>query len=187
MTSAPARNDTVEAASIAKTCGCIISFDPNYRPALWKDQETAKIMMFRGLEYADLLKVSFDEMKLITGSDDLQEGTAILAGSNLKLIVVTLGADGCYYRLGNICGHIPTYQITPVDTTGAGDAFWGAVLYRITRGSIDPAALTKEQIEEILDFANAVGALTTTRRGGIPAQPTLEEVEALRATARHCQ
>ncbi len=181
MTSGPARNATVEAAALAKNCGCIISFDPNYRPALWKDEETAKVMMFRGLEYADLLKLSYSEMQLLTGCDDLQEGTAALAASNLKLIVVTLGPEGCFYRLGSIMGKIPTYQVNPVDTTGAGDAFWGAVLYQITRGSLDPAALSREQIEGILDFANAAGAFVTTRRGGIPAQPTLEELTAFRA------
>lgn len=181
MSSGPARSATVEAAAWAKSCGAIVSFDPNYRSVLWPDVETAKVMMFRGLEYADILKLSFGEMNMLTGCDNLEEGTATLAASNLKLIVVTLGPDGCFYRLGSIMGKIPTYNVTPVDTTGAGDAFWGAVLYQITRGSLDIAALSREKIENILDFANAVGALVTTRRGGIPAQPTLEEVEQMRA------
>lgn len=180
MTASPARVATMAAAGWAQQCGDIVSFDPNYRPDLWPSEEAAKLMMFKGLEYADILKLSLNELEMLTGTGNLEEGTGKLAASNLKLIVVTLGPEGCFYRLGGTMGKLPTYQVNSIDTTGAGDSFWGAVLYQITRGSLDLSALSKERLEDILDFANAVGALVTTRRGCIAVQPGLEEVESFR-------
>jgi fructokinase len=98
----------------------------------------------------------------------------------MKLLLVTLGPDGCFYRCAKGVGRLDTYDTRVVDTTGAGDAFLGGLLSRIAR--LDPplADLTPLEIEDLVDFANAAGSLCASKRGAIPAMPSLEDVERCR-------
>jgi len=174
----PARSATKSAIEYAKKHNKIISFDPNWRPPLWKSEAEAKKQMKYGVENTDILKISEVEMEFITGERDLDIGSKILYETGVKLVVVTLGSQGCYYRSKAGTGRLPAYKTKVVDTTGAGDAFLGGLLYNISKMDVRPDQLTKEQLEKIIDFSNAVGALCVTKRGGMPAMPSLQEVEA---------
>ncbi|MDF2523727.1 MAG: carbohydrate kinase [Clostridiales bacterium] len=177
LTDEPARSATFEAIRIAKENGLIISYDPNLRPLLWKSMNHAKKEIKGCLKYADILKISEEELEFITDESDLKKGTNILEQLGISLIFVTRGPKGTYYRYAGKTGSINTYDIKVVDTTGAGDAFLGAALYKLKDLKLSSLkSLTIEKVEEIIDFANAAGALTTTGKGAIPSVPSMSEI-----------
>ena len=175
LTADPSRSATLDAVRRAKGMGKTITYDPNYRANLWPDADTAVARMKAPLGLVDILKVSDEELPLLTGTADCAAGTAALAEQGVKLIFVTLGPDGVFYRLGEKTGHVPGVRCTVGDTNGAGDTFFGAALSKLCKE--DLAALTPETLEPILAFANKAASITTSRRGAIPAMPTLAEVE----------
>jgi fructokinase len=178
MTDEPARSATLAAVEFAKANQKMISYDPNYRPLLWRNVEQAKTTIQLGLKYADIIKVSESELELITGSSDLEKGAAILFNQGIKLVLVTLGSKGCFYRYQGGSCKLPAYDVKVVDTTGAGDAFLGAILYHLSTNTMkEISQFQPQQLEGIIDFANAAGALATTQKGAIPAMPSLAEVE----------
>ena len=175
LTTDPARTATLYAAETAKKHGAIISYDPNYRASLWSDEATAIQRMLEPLPMVDVLKVSVEELPLLTGTEDLAEGSAMLAAKGIRLVLVTLGANGAYYRFGAHTGHIPGVKVKVGDTNGAGDTFFGATLAQLAKlENLD--ALTPEALETILTVSNRAAAITTSRHGAIPAMPTAEEV-----------
>ena len=175
LTADPSRAATLDAVRRAKGMGKVITYDPNYRANLWPDADTAVAQMKAPLGLVDILKLSDEERPLLTGTPDGAAGTAALAAQGVKLIFVTLGPDGVFYRLGEKTGHVPGVRCTVGDTNGAGDTFFGAALSRLCKE--DLAALTPETLEPILAFANKAASITTSRHGAIPAMPTLAEVE----------
>lgn len=179
MTDEPSRSATLKAVEFAKNSGAIISFDPNLRPPLWKSLEEAKKQILTGINSADVLKISGEELEFITGEKDLARGTKQLEIKyGIKIITVTLGPAGAYYRAGDITGYHPTYDVPVVDTTGAGDAFLGAFLFKLRNTDLkDIRNLSSNELDGIMDFANAAGACTTVKKGGVPAVPELAEVE----------
>ena len=136
LTADPSRTATLKTAEYAKSLGKIISYDPNFRPPLWDSVENAKEQMLRGLALADIVKVSEEELELLSGTADLEKGSSILAEKGPSLILVSLGAKGAFYRLGEMTGRQPTFDVKTIDTNGAGDSFFGAVLHRLA-GRID--------------------------------------------------
>lgn len=178
MTDNPSREATLFAVKTAKEAGALISFDPNLRPLLWKNLTEAKSMMIEGLRFADILKVSEEELEFITGIKDLTKGSSAIKDQyGVGAILVTLGAAGCFYRVGDFLGTLPTYDVKTIDTTGAGDAFLGAFLVQYLECGKKTATLNDEDIVAMVDFANATGSLATTKKGAIPAMPSLEEIE----------
>ena len=175
LTAEPSRSATLTAAQTAKTKGALISYDPNYRASLWPDEKTAVARMLEPLPLVDILKVSDEELPLLTGTTDLAQGSAALAARGIRLVLVTLGAEGVFYRFGALTGHIPGIRVQVGDTNGAGDTFFGAALSQLVK--LDSfAALTKDELERILRFANKAASITTGRHGAIPAMPTLKEM-----------
>lgn len=183
LTDEPCRSATLEAVRYARAQGKLISFDPNYRPGLWQDQETAKRWMAQGVKYADILKVSEEEMALLTGEADPEIGSLGLLELGPKAVFVTMGAHGCYYRNAACHGSAPAYKVTAVDTTGAGDAFMGAMLWQLRNCS--RAEIGTLDLKSHAAFANAAGSLTTTRSGAIPALPTYEEILSYTQASLH--
>lgn len=177
LTAEPSRSATLYAAKQAKAHGALISYDPNYRASLWPDQQTAVQWMLEPLPMVDVLKVSDEELPLLTGTTDLEKGSAMLAEQGIRLIFVTLGPQGAYYRFDGSTGHVPGVPCTVGDTNGAGDTFFGAALAQLAQeGGLEN--LTQEKLERIVAFANKAASITTSRHGAIPAMPTLEEVFA---------
>jgi len=172
LTCDPIRTATLHAVNTAKKAGAIISYDPNYRASLWPDENTAITQMKAPLELADILKVSDEELPLLSGTDDLEAGSARLSAMGIRLVLVTLGADGAYYRFGDATGHIPGIPCQVADTNGAGDTFFGAFLAQLT----DLDALTVPRLESMIAYANKAASITTSRHGAIPAMPNYQEV-----------
>ena len=174
LTADPSRSATLDAVRRAKAMGKTITYDPNYRANLWPDQDTAVAQMKAPLDLVDILKVSDEELPLLTGTTDCESGTAQLAAHGIGLIFVTLGPDGVFYRMGDKTGHVAGVPCKVGDTNGAGDTFFGAALSKLCKE--DLKALTVEKLEGILAFANRAASITTSRHGAIPAMPTLEEM-----------
>ncbi|MEQ8155960.1 MAG: carbohydrate kinase [Clostridiaceae bacterium] len=180
MTDEPVRSATLKAVNTAKDNDKIISFDPNLRPALWKDLVEAKEVISVGMKYANIIKISEEELEFITDSKDLVKGTEILMSDySIDIICVTLGSEGCFYRKGNDTGKISGYKVNTIDTTGAGDGFLGGLLYSILEINKNLNEISIKELEEAVRFANALGALATTKTGAIPAMPELREINRL--------
>ena len=175
LISEPSRSATLAAVEAAHGAGCLVSYDPNLRLALWPDAAAAREGMLSVWELADLIKVSDEELTFLTGLDDLDEAVQQLWHDRLQLMVVTLGKQGCRFYTPAFTGEIPGFEVDSVDTTGAGDGFVAGLL----SGLLAHPGKWHEQavLQEICRFANAVGAITTTERGAIPALPTAEKVQ----------
>ncbi len=171
LTHEPVRSTTHYAIEIARENNVIVSYDPNYRASLWESEELAKKHMKSIIP--DIMKLSDEETLLLTNEHDYEEASKILLKRGIKVVVVTLGPNGCYVsnKEGGIV--VPGFKSNVVDTTGAGDAFWGAFLHKITENSIDDSL---EKLTEYAKFANATASLCVEKLGAIPAMPALEEV-----------
>jgi len=174
MTHEECRNATKKAIKLAKDNSLIISFDPNIRESLWDDLNTAKEQMEYGMQYCDILKISDNELQFVTGIEDFDEGIRCLKEKyNIKLILLTLGKNGsrAYYKNSKV--EVPAKSVNAIDTTGAGDTFCGCVLNYILENDLDD--LSKNQLEEMLEFANTAAAIVTTRKGALKAMPKKDE------------
>lgn len=175
----PVCSATLEAVSAAREAGVIISYDPNWRPPLWSSREKAREMMGRGMELADLVKVSEEELFFLTDETELDKGVeTLMARYPMRLLAVTRGPAGCLLCTRAVRVSAPTFDTECVDTTGAGDAFWGATLAWLLEQQLRPEELNETQARQLADFANAAGSLATTRKGAIPAMPDREQIKA---------
>lgn len=174
LTDEPSRSATHEALRLARQGGALISFDVNYRSALWRSRDEALTQINAVLPSADIVKVNETELILVSGTSEIEQGAAALAKQGVKLAVVTLGAHGSYFRTARTSGLVRGFRVDAIDATGSGDAFTGALLVQLLKFGADyPDA----PLENALRYANAAGAITATRRGAIPALPTADEVE----------
>jgi len=175
----PSRTATLHAIHTAREAGLILSYDPNLRLNLWPSAEAAKEGMLLGWPLAQLIKVSEEELTFLTGIDDWQAAAKALWHSELRLLVVTRGKDGCRFLTPTCSGSVPGFKVASVDTTGAGDGFVAALL----KGVLENPDVDRDegQLRALCRYANAVGAITTTERGAIPALPTLAQVDAFLA------
>jgi fructokinase len=181
----PSRSATVHAAQLARERGMIVSYDPNVRLSLWPDADQARRTIFGTLPLADLVKVSDEEAAFLTGEDDVSIAGRSLLSCGPKAVIVTEGENGCRWYEENGELHVPSFQVMPMDTTGAGDAFVGALLHQLARRGVSVSGLNvavlgnENEIRDMLRFANAAGALATTRKGAIAAMPTEAEINAI--------
>lgn len=177
LTDEPARTATTEAVKMAKSAGALISYDPNYRESLWNDKESAIERMKSMIPFADVMKVSDEELTLLTGTKDLNQAVTQLLEWGPKLIAVTLGSEGVLLAEKGQQEKIPGYKVTVFDTTGAGDSFWGGFLSEYLKQKKTLEELTWEELKTCAVYGNATAALCVQRRGGIPAIPKKEEVQ----------
>ncbi|XP_057958087.1 fructokinase-2 [Malania oleifera] len=174
----PCRSAHLRAMEVAKEAGALLSYDPNLRLPLWPSAAEAREQIMSIWDKAEVIKVSDVELEFLTGSDKIDDAAAMsLWHPNLKLLLVTLGEHGCRYYTKNFHGSMEAFHVKAVDTTGAGDSFVGALLCKIVD---DRSVLDDEQkLREVLKYANACGAITTTKKGAIPALPTDADVLTL--------
>ena len=176
LTQEPSRSTTYEAIDIAKSAGAIISYDPNYRASLWKSEAEAVQFMRSLIITADIIKISEEELPLLTGETLPEKAADALLDQGVRIIAITLGDRGAIVRIGRESRSVPAFPANVVDTTGAGDSFFGAFLYRFLSSG---KSLKQVSIDDAADFArfgNAAASLCVQRRGGIPAMPTLDEI-----------
>ncbi len=174
LLSEPSRGATLEALRCAQEHGLFVSYDPNLRLSLWPSPAEARQGIELGWHFADVVKISTEEMEFLAGTSDLDRGTDHLLRSKLKLLVISRGREGCYFATKEERGYVPGYRVATVDTTGAGDGFVAGLLAGLLE--IGFRVGSREEITDVLRLANAVGALTVTKRGAIPALPTRDQV-----------
>ena len=179
LTDEPAEGATIKAVKMAKEAGALISYDPNYRPSLWKSKEIAVEKMRSVIELADVMKVSDEESILLTGAESYEDAADRLLAMGPKLLAVTLGEKGVLMATQNRKEIIKAFKTKAVDTTGAGDSFWGGVLCGILSLNKPIEKLEWEEITKCAVLGNAVTGLCVQKRDGIPAIPSKEEVLAL--------
>ena len=179
MTNEPARDATYKAVEYAAGHGKLISFDPNLRKPLWDDLDEAKRQKLWGLRHADIVKISDEETEFLFGIAPEEAAKHIIDSFGVRLVYVTCGAEGCFYRTKTASGFVKALSgIAVKDTTGAGDIFGGSAMYGLLRAGGVPEKLTAEELENIVSFACASAGLSTTKAGGISSVPELGEVEA---------
>lgn len=170
------REATRYAIDLAKKAGCIISFDPNLRPPLWKSLDDAKREIEYGLTKCDVLKISDNEVEFLFGTTDYDKGAALIREKyNIPLVCITLGKEGSRVYYKDLRVEVaPFLQENTIETTGAGDTFCASMLnYVLDHGLTD---LTEENLTEMLTFANGAASLITTKKGALRVMPSREEV-----------
>ena len=179
LTAEPSREATFEAIRIAKQAGALISYDPNYREPLWKDLQTAVEGMKSVIPQVDVMKVSDEESLLLTGAPNYEAAADLLLAMGPQLIAVTLGKDGVLLATSGKKEVISGFMVDAVDTTGAGDSFWGGFLSGLLALDKYPDELSWDEVRDCAVQGNAVAALCVQKRGGILAIPTLQEVQEM--------
>jgi len=182
MTHEPAYSATLKALSLAKKHGYLISFDPNLRPALWKSLDEAREKIRQAASQSHIVKVNEEEAMFVASCNNLQKAIEFIRfHCKPSLVAVTLGKEGCLLCQGERQIRVPGFRVTSVDTTGAGDGFVAGLLsslYMFWEELKKGTLLPEETLFHAGRRANAVGALTTLKKGAIPALPTQDEVEA---------
>ncbi len=179
LTDEPARSATIQAVEMAKAAGALISYDPNYRAPLWQSREEAVERIKSVMHYVDVMKVSDEEVVLLTGMRDYGQAVDKLLQMGPKVLAVTLGNEGVLMAAKGQKEKISGFKVNAIDTTGAGDSFWGGFLSEYLRLKKSIAELNWDEIVNCALCGNATAALCVQRRGGIPAIPSKEEVMRL--------
>ena len=177
LTDELARSTKQQAVAYAKAHGKLITYDPNLRKPLWKDLDEAKTQMLWGLQHADVVKISDEEVEFLFGLNPQDGAAHILKEFGVKLVFVTCGPDGCFFKNAQASGQVPGMSgIRVVDTTGAGDIFGGSAVYRLLETGKAPEALEEKELREIVSFACTAAGLSTTKHGGIQSVPDIDDV-----------
>jgi len=171
-------------AKLAFEQGNLIVFDPNYRIDLWQNNiEQFKQRSSEFFNMADVVKVSEEELELLTDCSNFSDGCHKLHQLGVKLVFVTMGKEGCLVSQAGEQYVVPAYKIEAIDTTGAGDSFIGAILYQMSvHAGIE--TLYKDQMADFVAFAEKVSGKVCTKIGAMSALPTLAEVNATSYTVR---
>ena len=181
LTDEPARSATYQAVAYAKNNGKLITYDPNLRKPLWRDIGEAKEQMLWGLGQADVVKISDEEVEFLFDLGVEDGAKYILENFGVKLVFVTCGAEGCFFKNAVAEGKVPGLSgINVVDTTGAGDIFGGSAVYKFLEFGKAPETLTKEELTEVVRFACTSAGLSTTKHGGISSVPDMQQIQNMR-------
>lgn len=171
----PMKGAHLRAIEFAKQNGAIISFDPNLRFPLWKNRSDLKAAVDEFLPYADIVKLSDEELSFITETDSAHEGCKKLL-KTAKLVLYTCGADGAYAYTARAEAYSPAEKVRAVDTTGAGDAFCGSFLYSLFRGGVDINSLgelSEDDLRNYLTASNEYCVKSVQKPGAIESYPSV--------------
>lgn len=167
FTSEPSRSAVTRALEYAKGKGKLISYDPNYRPSLWEDEETARKQIKNGFSFSDIVKLSYEEGQFLFGEGEEKTADILISEYGCSLVFVTLGEKGCYYRNKNGGGFTKSEKdVSAIDTTGAGDIFGGTAAAAVLKSGKHPRELTKSELHEIATKGCTKATLSTLRHGG---------------------
>ncbi|MDK9760371.1 aminoimidazole riboside kinase [Vibrio sp. D420a] len=173
----PSRSATLEAMKRMKSAGGFISFDPNLREEVWADPSQIQEVVMNAVNLADVVKFSEEELTFLTGTDTLDTALDALNAPANKLIIVTLGARGAlavYNGERRVIEGTKVEQV--IDTTGAGDAFVGGLLAKLSQNA---DWRSWAQVEAAVHWGNGCGALATTQKGAMTALPSLQQLTEL--------
>ena len=146
-----------KAIEYATNNGAIISFDPNVRLALWDDIDLLRKRINEFIPKADIVKISDEELEFITGKDSIEDALPQLFTGRVKLVICTKGSEGAEAYTKSVSASAPAEKVNAIDTTGAGDAFIGSLLYQLAEDGVTTdsiADLTEDKLEEYLKKSN---------------------------------
>lgn len=181
LTSEPSESATLKALKTAEENGVTISVDPNLRLPLWENAEQAREAMKTVFSFAEILKISDNEVEFFKETDDIKAGAREIFNEYKPAVMfVTCGKNGAF-ALTESCEVFDSGfpEVKTVDTTGAGDSFCGAAISEILDLHKPLEAITKDELEKILKFANSAASLSTTAYGAMPSMKTRKEIETL--------
>ncbi len=177
FTDEPSRSATIEAIEYARSSGCLITFDPNLRRPLWASLDDAKAAILWGLNNADVVKISDDEVEFLWGQLTPDEAASKLINEfDVSLAMITMGPVGAHIANKYASVTVPTPPADTIDTTGAGDIFGGSAMSQLLAYDCDPSALDERALTKIATFASVAASLSTEVQGGIPSIPELYRV-----------
>lgn len=175
----PMKEAHKKAIQYAKEKGVLVSFDPNIRKQLWDSEEALKKAVDEFLPYADIMKISDEEMDFITGENEPEAAAKFLLDKGVSLVLVTLGTQGSKLYTKTTSAEIGGNGIKPIDTTGAGDGFIGSFLYELSMDSIGLEKIPEvpsSEWERYLKFSDCFCGESIQKKGAIASYITREEV-----------
>ncbi len=170
------------AIEYAKKAGAIISFDPNIRLPLWNDHKALKNTVLEFLPYADILKISDEELEFITGYQTIEQAKEILFQGNVKVVIFTKGAEGAEVYTNHMKATSEGKKVKALDTTGAGDAFIGSFLYQLSADGMTAETLSdlsEQKAVEYMNFSNTYCAYSVQGKGAIASYATMEDMKKI--------
>lgn len=168
---APIKDAHNKAIELLKTKNGLISFDPNVRLCLWPNKQALKDTINVFLPLSNIVKVSNDELGFITGILDEEEAIKSLFVGDVIHVIYTKGSNGSeWWTNKEKIASVEAKKVKAIDTTGAGDAFIAAILFKL---SSREEAITKAFALECLNFASQAAAYTVTKSGAMSALPTM--------------
>ena len=171
---APEKDAVLLALKTAKDKGKLVSFDINYRDKIWSE-EACMAEVKKAIPYVDLLKISEEELTFVGGEDNISN---YMKENAIAVIVLTRGGDGARIFFGGEKVDIPAMKVEVKDTTGAGDAYWGGFLSSLLRQDVTSTSdITLDKLKTAGHYGAVSGGLCIQKPGGIPAIPTIDEIE----------
>lgn len=171
----PSRSSTFEAIERIKKAGGNFSFDPNLRPEVWQKPQEMIATVMRAVANADVVKFSEEELTLLTQTDSIEQGLNAIKALEIPLVIITQGAKGALVVTKESQTLVSGKVVKPIDTTGAGDAFVGGLLYQLSQ---TPDWKKAENIALAVECAHGCGALATTQKGAMTALPNQQALKA---------
>ncbi|MFJ8237894.1 carbohydrate kinase [Ureibacillus sp. NPDC094379] len=167
---------TRRAVKLVKENGALMAMDANIRPLRWSSPTICRDTIISFFKDVDILKLTDEELFFLTETNHLEEGIQALNQFALSIVLITVGAEGTYAIFNGETIHVPTIEIEPVDTTGAGDAFMAGILRFVHYNGLPSS---KEEIVRCVSFANKMGAFAATKPGALTALPHYNEIKDL--------
>ncbi|EOQ0213406.1 aminoimidazole riboside kinase [Escherichia coli] len=175
LSAEPSRTSAFTAMTAIRHAGGFVSFDPNIREDLWQDEHLLRLCLRQVLQLADVVKLSEEEWRLISGKTQNDRDICALAKEyEIAMLLVTKGAEGVVVCYRGQVHHFAGMSVNCVDSTGAGDAFVAGLLTGLSSTGL---STDEREMRRIIDLAQRCGALAVTAKGAMTALPCRQELE----------
>ncbi|HAU9388826.1 TPA: aminoimidazole riboside kinase [Escherichia coli] len=175
LSAEPSRTSAFTAMTAIRHAGGFVSFDPNIREDLWQDEHLLRLCLRQALQRADVVKLSEEEWRLISGKTQNDRDICALAKEyEIAMLLVTKGAEGVVVCYRGQVHHFAGMSVNCVDSTGAGDAFVAGLLTGLSSTGL---STDEREMRRIIDLAQRCGALAVTAKGAMTALPCRQELE----------
>lgn len=175
LSAEPSRTSAFTAMTEIRHAGGFVSFDPNIREDLWQDEHLLRLCLRQALQLADVVKLSEEEWRLISGKTQNDRDICALAKEyEIAMLLVTKGAEGVVVCYRGQVHHFAGMSVDCVDSTGAGDAFVAGLLTGLSSTGL---STDEREMRRIIDLAQRCGALAVTAKGAMTALPCRQELE----------
>ncbi|AYL86630.1 aminoimidazole riboside kinase [Escherichia coli] len=175
LSAEPSLTSAFTAMTAIRHAGGFVSFDPNIREDLWQDEHLLRLCLRQALQLADVVKLSEEEWRLISGKTQNDRDICALAKEyEIAMLLVTKGAEGVVVCYRGQVHHFAGMSVNCVDSTGAGDAFVAGLLTGLSSTGL---STDEREMRRIIDLAQRCGALAVTAKGAMTALPCRQELE----------